>query len=130
MGYDLRTSAVAPGGTVELVTLWQVTSPQSLRPQRLSDVGAELVLFTHALDKADTIVGQEDRLDAPVWDWHAGDVIAQLHRFALRPDLPPGPVALEVGAYRRADLVRLPVLVSGVVVGNRVLLQPVEVVRE
>jgi hypothetical protein len=82
------------------------------------------------LDKADTIVGQEDRLDAPVWDWHAGDVIAQLHHFALRPDLPPGPVALEVGAYRRTDLARLPVLVSGVVVGDRVLLQPVEVVRE
>jgi hypothetical protein len=130
MGYDLRTSAVAPGGTVELVTLWQVTSPQSLRPERLSDAGTELVLFTHALDKADTIVGQEDRLDAPVWDWHAGDVIAQLHHFALRPDLPPGPVALEVGAYRRTDLARLPVLVSGVVVGDRVLLQPVEVVRE
>jgi len=130
LGYDLRTPTVVPGGTVELVTLWQVTDPQPLRPRDLSDVDAELVLFTHALDAAGAVVGQEDRLDAPAWDWQAGDVIAQLHRFALPHDLPPGPVALEVGAYRRANLTRLPVLVDGVVVDDRVLLQPVEVVRE
>ena len=68
LGYDLRTPAVAPGGTVELVTLWRVTDPQLLWPQDLSDANAELVLFTHALDATGTIVGQEDRLDAPAWD--------------------------------------------------------------
>ncbi len=130
IGYDLRTPAVAPGGTVELVTLWQVTDPRSLRSRDSFDVNAELVLFTHALDAAGTVVAQEDRLDAPDWDWQAGDVIAQLHRFTLPPDLPPGPVALEVGAYRRADLTRLPVLANGVVVGDRVLLGPVEVTRK
>ena len=134
LGYDLRTPAVAPGGTVELVTLWQVTDPQLLRPQDLSDANVELVLFTHALDAAGVIVGQEDRLDAPVWDWQAGDVIAQIHRFTLPPEYgrgnrapTPGPITLEVGAYRRADLTRLPVLVDGVVAGDHVLLQPVEV---
>jgi hypothetical protein len=130
LGYDLRTPVVAPGGTVELVTLWQVTDPQPLRPQDLPDVNVELVLFTHALGEAGTVVAQEDRLDAPAWDWQAGDVIAQLHHFTLPPDLPPGPVALEVGAYRRADLIRLPILVDGVVVGDRVILQPVEVTHK
>ena len=130
LGYDLRTPVVAPGGTVELVTLWQVTDPRSLRLRDSSGVNAELVLFTHALDAAGNVVAQEDRLDAPAWDWQAGDVIAQLHRFTLPPDLSPGPITLEVGAYRRADLTRLPVLANGVVVGDRVLLGPVEVTRK
>jgi hypothetical protein len=93
LGYDLRTPAVAPGEIIELVTLWQVTDPQLLRPQDLSDANAELVLFTHALDAAGVIVGQEDRLDAPTWDWQAGDVIAQLCRLstgAVTAPLPHG----------------------------------------
>jgi hypothetical protein len=128
VGYDLRTPQVAPGGTVELITLWRVTDPRPLRPRNLSNAEEDLVLFTHALDGAGTIVGQEDRLDAPAWDWQVGDTVAQIHRFALSPDLPAGPVALEVGVYRRADLARLPVLVDGGVAGDRVLLQSVEVV--
>ncbi len=130
LDYDLRTPTVAPGGTVELVTLWQVIDSRALQPRGSSDVNAELVLFTHALDARGTVVGQEDRLDAPAWDWQAGDVIVQLHRFTLTSDLPPGPIALEVGVYRRADLARLPVLVDSTIVGDHVLLQPVEVVRE
>ena len=130
IGYDLRTPEVVPGGTVELVTLWRVTDPQPLRPQNLSDADEGLVLFTHALDATGAVVGQEDRLDAPAWDWQASDVIAQLHRFTLSHDISPGLVALEVGVYRRADLSRLPVLVEVIVVDDRVLLQPVEVVRE
>jgi hypothetical protein len=130
LGYDLRTPVVAPGGTVELVTLWQVTDPRLLRPQNLSNADEDLVLFTHALDAAGAVVGQEDRLDAPAWDWQAGDVIAQIHRFTLPSTLAPGPIALEVGVYRRADLARLPVVSDGSVVSDHVLLQSVEVIAE
>jgi len=128
VGYELRTPTVVPGGTVELVTLWQVIDPEPLRPQNLSNAEEDWVLFTHALDGAGNVVGQEDRLDAPAWDWQAGDVIAQIHRFKLQPDLGAGPVALEVGIYRRSDWMRLPVLVDGDVVGDSVLLQSLEVV--
>jgi len=128
IGYDLRTSKVAPGGTVELVTLWQVIDPEPLRPQNLSNAEEDWVVFTHALDGAGNVVGQEDRLDAPAWDWQAGDVIAQIHRFELQPDLGAGPVALKVGIYRRSDWMWLPVLVDGDVVGDSVLLQSLEVV--
>jgi hypothetical protein len=107
-----------------------VTDPQPVHPQNLADVNADLVLFTHALDAAGTVVGQEDRLDAPAWDWQTGDVIVQVHRFSLRPDLSPGPVVLEVGAYRRADMVRLPVVVNGTTVADRVLLPPVEITEQ
>ncbi|MFN2229328.1 MAG: hypothetical protein ACK2VA_06135, partial [Anaerolineae bacterium] len=128
IGYDLRTSKVAPGGTVELVTLWQVIDPEPLRPQNLSNAEEDWVVFTHALDGAGNVVGQEDRLDAPAWDWQAGDVVVQIHRFELQSDLGAGPIALEVGIYRRSDWVRLSVLVDGNVVGDSVLLQSLEVV--
>lgn len=129
VGYDLRTSEVAPGETVELVTLWHVVDPGPLRPHNLSNAEEDLVVFTHALDGAGggDVVGQEDRLDAPAWDWQAGDVIAQIHRFTLLPDLAEGEVTLEVGVYRRSDGARLPVLVDGSVVGDSVLLQPLKV---
>jgi 4-amino-4-deoxy-L-arabinose transferase-like glycosyltransferase len=130
IGYDLRTPRAAPGETVELVTLWRVVDPEPLRPQNLSNAEEDWVLFTHALDGVGNVVGQEDRLDAPAWDWQAGDVVAQIHRFELQPDLGAGPVALEVGIYRRSDGVRLPVLVDGSVVGDSALLQSLEVVNK
>jgi hypothetical protein len=128
VGYDLRTQTVAPGGLVELVTLWQVIDPEPLRPRNLSNAEEDWVLFTHALDGAGNVVGQEDRLDAPAWDWQAGDVVAQIHRFELTPDLDAGPVTLEVGIYRRSDWMRLPVLLDGSIVGDSVLLQSLKVV--
>jgi len=130
IGYDLCTQKAAPGGTVELVTLWRVVDPEPLRPRNLSNAEEDWVLFTHALDGAGNVVGQEDRLDAPAWDWQAGDVVAQIHRFELRPDLGAGPIALDVGIYRRSDGIRLSVLVDGNVVGDSVLLQSLQVVNK
>jgi hypothetical protein len=126
IGFDLRTPTVKPGGTIELLTLWQVTNPLALRASP-SDANAALVLFTHALNSAGTVVGQADWLDAPAWDWQAGDMIAQLHRFSLPTDLAPGALILEVGAYTPGNLTRLPVIAAGIAVDTRVLLQPVEV---
>ncbi len=130
IGYDLCTQKAVPGGTVELVTLWRVVDPEPLRPRNLSNAEGDWVLFTHALDGAGNVVGQEDRLDAPAWDWQAGDVVAQIHRFELRPDLGAGQIALEVGIYRRSDGIRLSVLVDGNVVGDSVLLQSLQVVNK
>jgi 4-amino-4-deoxy-L-arabinose transferase-like glycosyltransferase len=130
LGYNLRTPQVAPGGTVELVTLWRVLDPEPLRPQNPSDAEEDLVFFTHALNEAGNIVGQEDRLDAPAWDWQAEDVIAQIHRFTLPADLSEEPVTLEVGVYRRSDGARLPVVMDGSIAGDRVLLQSLEIVSE
>jgi len=127
LGYDLRTPSVAPGGAVELVTLWRVTDPQPLRPHDPADVEGELVLFTHMLGGAEAVIGQEDRLDAPAWDWQEGDAFAQIHRFSIPADVSPGLYHLQVGAYRREDGARLPVLVGSRAVDDRILLEPVEV---
>jgi hypothetical protein len=136
LGYELLTPAVAPGGTIEIVTLWQATNPESFQPEDLADIGREPVLFIHALDTTGALIAQEDRLDAPAWDWQEGDVIAQSHRIALPRGCPQGPVNLEVGVYRQADLRRLPVLVSDIdgaetsAIGDAVFLQPVVVEAE
>jgi hypothetical protein len=130
VGYDLRTAQVAPGGTVEAVTLWRVLDPEPLWPQNLSNAEDDLVVFTHAVDQEGNIVGQQDRLDAPAWDWEAGDTIVQIHRFVLPADLSGATITLNVGVYRRSTGVRLPVTVDGIVVGDHVLLQRVEIANE
>ncbi len=126
-GYDLRTPAVAPGGMVELVTLWEVTDPARVRPQDLSNAGQELVFFTHARDAAGVIVGQDDRLDAPAWNWQTGDLVAQIHRFTLNERATAGTLELVVGVYRRSDMTRLPVRGDGAAKGDVIRLSPLEV---
>jgi hypothetical protein len=127
LGYELRTPTAVPGGTLELVTLWRATDPEPFQPEDLANVNLEPVLFVHALDATGGLLAQEDRLDAPAWDWQKGDVIAQSHRVLLPRDLASGLVNLEVGVYRRADLRRLPVLVDDHVVGDSVFFSPVDV---
>jgi hypothetical protein len=130
LAYELPTSTVAPGGTVTLITFWRVLDPAALGPVPAHAYGHAAVLFAHVLDTADAVVGQEDRLDAPAWNWHPGDVFAQLHRFQMDTNAPPGVYRLGVGIYTREDLARLPILVNGAVVDDRVLLSPVEVIGQ
>ncbi|MDY7079884.1 MAG: glycosyltransferase family 39 protein [Chloroflexota bacterium] len=122
VAYDLAAPGGLPGDTVALVTVWRIRDPAALGPPPAHDYGHAAVAFVHALDAAGTIVGQEDRLDAPAWNWHAGDAFVQLHRFQVAADAPPGPYHLEVGLYTRQDLTRLPVLVNGDIVDDHILL--------
>ncbi len=124
VGYQLGTASVAPGGTVELLTFWRVLDVASI------DKEQELVFFTHVLDGNQQVVGQQDRLDVPAWNWSPGDGLVQLHRFALQSDLPDGLYPLEIGVYTRApDYPRLPVYTPGKASGtsDRILLPPLEV---
>jgi 4-amino-4-deoxy-L-arabinose transferase-like glycosyltransferase len=117
VGYDLRTPAVGAGEEVELLTLWRVRTPLDL----------EAVTFTHLLDDGGQVVGQMDRLDVPSWHWQPGDAFVQVHRFPVDAGATPGLYHLEVGIYTREDLARLPVLVDGTALDDRVLLSPVEI---
>jgi hypothetical protein len=126
VAYDVPERRVASGGPATVVTIWRVLDPQAI-PTPPHAYGRAAVAFTHALDATNDVVGQEDRLDAPAWNWHAGDAFVQIHRFQI--DAPAGSYRLEVGIYNRDDMVRLPVLVNGIAVDSRVLLgQGVEVV--
>jgi 4-amino-4-deoxy-L-arabinose transferase-like glycosyltransferase len=129
LAYDLPTASVAPGEAVSLVTFWRVLDPQALGPVPSDAYGHSATIFVHALDTTDAIVGQEDRLDAPAWNWHSGDVFVQVHRFQMESHTSPGLYRLELGIYTDQDLVRLPIVVDGVSLDDHVLLQPVEMVN-
>jgi hypothetical protein len=110
VGHRLLTPRVPPGGTVELLTFWRVPGDVSAGQVPAATDGAPLVLFTHVLDGAGQIVGQQDRLDVPAWTWAPGDHWVQLHRFPLKADLAPGNYALRVGVYIQTEgYPRLPV---------------------
>jgi len=130
LAYDLLTPAAAPGETVALATVWRILDPDALGPVPARDFGRAAVIFAHALAADDVIVGQEDRLDAPAWNWHPGDTFVQLHQLQIDGGASPGFYRLEVGVYTRADEARLPVLTNGIAVDDRVLLQSVEVVGQ
>jgi hypothetical protein len=129
LAYEVPTATVAPGGTVSVATFWRVLDPQALGPVPADAYGHSVTIFVHALDGTG-VVGQEDRLDAPAWNWRSGDVLAQLHRFRMDPDAPPGLYQLEVGIYTDRDMARLPIIVKGATVDDRILLQPLEIVDQ
>jgi hypothetical protein len=127
VAYDFPAQ-IEPGETITLMTVWRILDPAALGPVSAHNYGHSLAIFAHLLDANDAVVGQEDRLDAPAWNWRTGDAFAQLHRFQIASTAPPGSYHLELGIYNRQSLTRLPVLANGIIVDNRVLLPPVQVV--
>jgi hypothetical protein len=115
--YDLSGGQVEADGALEVVSYWRVEA----------ETDTEVILFTHVLGPNGQVVGQQDALDVPSWTWRPGDAFAQLHRVAIAPDAPPGVYLVEVGAYTKEGLSRLPVMVDGEVAGTRVILGDVEV---
>ena len=122
VAYTRPGPKASPGTDAALITVWRVRDPAALGPPPAHDYGRAAVIFVHALDETDAVVGQEDRLDAPAWNWRAGDTFVQLHRFRIAIDAPPGPYHLAVGLYRRDDLARLPVIVNGVEIDDHIRL--------
>jgi 4-amino-4-deoxy-L-arabinose transferase-like glycosyltransferase len=101
LGSQVRTPQVKPGDTVEVITYWRINT--------LTD--EEMMLFTHMLngDPAKPVLAQRDVLDVPSYYWLPGDAFAQVHRFTVPADAPPGDYPLEVGFYSTASQQRWPV---------------------
>jgi hypothetical protein len=129
VAYDLLTPEVPSGGTITLVTFWCIRDPGALEPVEPRHYGRAAAFFVHVLDAEGEIVGQDDRLDAPAWDWRAGDAFAQIHRVRLDDGIPSGSYDLAIGVYNRHTAERLPV-VGGTVVDDRVFLDSVRVSGE
>ncbi|RMF27588.1 MAG: hypothetical protein D6759_17405, partial [Chloroflexi bacterium] len=96
LGYRLQGEPGA-GESLTLLTLWRVDAP--LPPDRAA------VLFAQLLDGQNRVVAQQDRLDAPSWQWQPGDRFLQVHRLTLPADLPPGTYTLIAGVYTVPDRV-------------------------
>jgi hypothetical protein len=101
---------VRPGEVAELLTVWRVDDPASVGPVQPAIEGTDVVLFTHVLDSSGQILVQQDRIDAPSWDWQTGDTVVQIHQLWLPPETEPGEYQSMVGVYDRASGQRLPLL--------------------
>jgi hypothetical protein len=116
LGYQVLDAA-APGGELRMVTAWRI---QRDGPEPLN-------VFVHLLDESGNLVAQYDGFDAWAASLSQGDVVAQLCAMPVEDQVPAGQYLLQVGAYTRADQIRLPVLVEGSRVADRLWLDTVEV---
>lgn len=73
--------------------------------------------FVHLVDENGAIVSQSDRIPAdglrPTSGWRPNEVIVDVHRLSLPPDLPPSQYALRVGLYLPQSFERPLVTVDG-----------------
>ncbi len=122
LGYELADDALAPGEWAHLTSYWRV----------LQDVAEPLPLaiFVHLLDSQSTVWGGKDMLSVATASWEAGDIFAQVHHFPLPSDMPLGQYQVEIGIYSRADMQRFAIFKAGQPVADRLLLEPISVMRQ
>jgi len=101
--------------TCSILTAWHVTAPPT----------GPRAIFVHLLTPDGQIAAQWDGLHVPVEGWREGDTILQTASFDLPADLPPGQYWLQTGVYNPATMERLPVLIDGASLTDRILLEPV-----
>ncbi len=113
VGYDLATSRVAPGETMDLILYWQPNET----------TGERLTVFVHLVDEQGVIIGQSDQEPAsgsrPTSSWLPDEFIADRHSVRVQNNALLGPATLLVGLYDRATGQRVPwVNGEGQVIGD------------
>ena len=123
VGYGLADSQVRAGDVLQLTLFWQA----------LGEIGERYKVFTHVLDGRSFIVGQRDAEPGggarPTTTWQEGEVFADNYGVLVLPATPPGEFQLEIGMYSLETGERLSVTSDGETVGDRVLLEPIEVLK-
>jgi hypothetical protein len=105
IGYQLNEH----DSDLTLITYWRAGD----------QVVAPLQMFVHVLGPDGSIVAQQDRLDVPAYGWRAGDVFVQVHRL----DRPAQAKSIALGLYQPDTGQRLPVIVDGREVDQRLSLK-------
>jgi mannosyltransferase len=123
LGYSISSSEVAAGDILQLTLFWQASKPLEERYK----------VFTHILDGRSHIVGQRDAEPVggmrPTTTWQVGEVIADNYGVLVLPGTPPGEHQLEIGMYSLETGERLPVSRDGEPLGDRILLEPIEILQ-
>ena len=117
-------TAVSPGQTAELLLVWRITDPEQVGPIVPPAFTTDVVIFTQLLDEAGVPFAQRDSLEAPSWDWQAGDLVAQIHPIPIPSQVASGRYGAIVGIYDRISGDRLPVLADDVVSGDFTAVPP------
>lgn len=102
LGYDITPDTLRPGDTLELTLYWRAETR----------MGTPYKVFTHVIDGADRVWGQQDNEPMggtyPTTGWLPGEVVVDGYRIQLDADAPTGDYHLEAGMYDPTTLVRLP----------------------
>ena len=117
IGYEVRKPIVEPGKNIRLTTYW-----------RAKDRGVEpLSFFVHVLDEHGQIATQWDGYTYSPYYVQSGDIIAQVHFIPIPADFAEGTYRLQLGLYQSLTGERLPVVIDGQPIGDRIWLQTVEI---
>ncbi len=117
IGYDVRKPIVEPGKNIRLTTYW-----------RAKDRGEEpLSFFVHVLDAQGHIAAQWDGYSYSPYSVQPGDIIAQVHFIPIPADSAAGTYRLQVGLYQSLTGQRIPVMIDGQPISDRVWLQTIEI---
>jgi hypothetical protein len=118
VGYEvLNGEQASPGDVVTILTYWHAVQPGQ----------ATAITFLHLLRPDGTVAAGYDGFGVPPNRWLSGDVLVQVHRFALSGDLVAGLYPIELGWYDRNTDVRWDVSTGDGRQVNRLLLQPVRI---
>ncbi|MCX7840644.1 MAG: hypothetical protein N2559_14510, partial [Anaerolineae bacterium] len=127
VGYDLSTSTLKPGETLNLTLHWRARARMD-KPY---------TVFVHVLDANHQIVAQKDAQPLngarPTTTWIANEYLADAYALTLKADAPHGTYRIEIGWYDAKDpsFARLHVLDdNGVPIDDHVILQTTITVRE
>jgi mannosyltransferase len=123
LGYSISSSEVEAGDILQLALFWQASQPVEQR----------FKVFTHLLDAQSHIVGQRDSEPVggtrPTTTWQDGEIIVDNYGLLVLPGTPPGENQLEIGMYSLETGERLPVSQDGAPLGDRVLLEQIQVLQ-
>jgi hypothetical protein len=120
MGYSLDRRTASPNESLFLTLYWRAKS----------QMPADYTVFTHVLEKPETIWAQHDKQLQPLSSsWSIGQVLSDTYELKIKPDAPLGVFDIEVGVYdplKNFERLRV-VTEDGRITENHVLLGKVRV---
>jgi hypothetical protein len=106
-GYIPDRKIFKPGDTLEIQTIWKVTTP----------LAPPLSVFIHVTAPDGKIVAQWDGLDVSVASLEPYDLFIQRHRIQIPPNTPIGLYRISIGVYHPDSGIRLKATVGQASIG-------------
>ena len=117
IGYEVRKPIVEPGKNIRLTTYW-----------RALNRGTEpLSFFVHVLDAQGNITAQWDGYTYSPYYVQPGDIIAQVHFIPIPANFAEGQYHLQLGVYQSQTGDRIPIMMDGQAISDRIWLQTIDV---
>lgn len=126
VGYDLSTSRLKPGETLNLTLYWYARAK----------IDKPYTVFVHLLDQNGQVVAQKDVQPLngarPTTTWVPHEYLADAYELVLNADTPRGTYRIEIGWYDAQDpmFARVYVFENDTVISDHVILQTAITVRE